>query len=71
LFLLYGYFFSGLVKFLKQVQIDVSSSESILSAAAAVNKSLNGEKLFALVNNAGVGLQTAEGGADATMKIFL
>jgi len=38
------------------VQVDVSSDESVKAAAATVQAKLGGEKLYALVNNAGTGL---------------
>lgn len=41
---------------LELVQLDVSSDESVAAAAATVQESLAGAKLYGLVNNAGTGL---------------
>jgi len=38
------------------VEVDVGSDDSVAKAAAAVEQSLAGEKLYGIVNNAGVGL---------------
>lgn len=48
------------------VQLDVGDIESVSQAAESVQKSLNGSKLYAVVNNAGIGLAAH---ADATVVV--
>ena len=43
------------------VQLDATSDDSVAAAASTVAAALGGEKLYAIVNNAGVGLQSTGG----------
>jgi NAD(P)-dependent dehydrogenase (short-subunit alcohol dehydrogenase family) len=50
---------------LELLQLDVSDDESVTAAATSLAR---GQPLYALVNNAGVGLQTDGGGSDTLLQ---
>ena len=50
----------GFANRLEAVPLDVGKDESVTAAAAQVQRGLGGEKLYGIVNNAGIGLQSGD-----------
>lgn len=51
---------AGFAERLEVIQLDVADEESVAAAAAKVRESLQGSKLYGIVNNAGIGLQRSD-----------
>lgn len=50
------------------IQLDVSSDQSVATAKTVLSQALGNDKLYGLVNNAGVGLVTDTGSADGILN---